>query len=60
MSDTEERPQESKLRHRMTNAKLVVARATAHIMVYPGAQATPLVKDARDALSGLIEEIQRR
>lgn len=60
MSDTEERPQESKLRARMTNARLVVSRAIKHIAVYPAAQATPLVKDMKTALCGLIEEIERR
>lgn len=60
MSDTDERPQESKLRQRMTEARLVLARATTHCSVYPAAQATPLVKDMKTALSGLIEEIVRR
>lgn len=60
MSDVEERPQESKLRQRMTDAHLAVSRATQHCKNFPGAQATLLVRDLKDALSGLIEEIVRR
>lgn len=60
MSDTEERPSDSKLRERVMNARLAISRATKHIAVYPAAEATPLVKDMRTALSGLIEEIERR
>lgn len=61
MSDTEETsPWESKLRERVTNARLAVSRAAKHISVYPGAQATFLVRDMKIALSDLIEEIEHR
>ena len=58
---TDEMPvQESKTRQRLTQAQLAVARAANHCRLYPGAQATPLIRDMQSALSGLIEEIQRR
>lgn len=52
--------QESKTRARMTIARLVVARAANHCRLYPGAHATLLVRDLKDSLSSLIEEIERR
>lgn len=44
----------------MVEANLVVSRAAAHIAVYPQAAATPLVRDMKNALSALIEEVQRK
>lgn len=61
MSATDDIPvQESKTRERMTAARLAVARATSHIKFYPASTSTPLVTDMKTALSGLIEEIERR
>lgn len=61
MSTTDDMPvQESKTRARMTEARLVVARAANHRRLFPGAQATPLIRDLQTSLSNLIEEIERR
>lgn len=61
MTATDETPvQESKTRQRVTQGQLAVSRAAKHCALYPGAQATPLIRDMQTALSGLIEEILRR
>lgn len=52
--------EESKTRERVTQAQLAVSRGAKHCALYPGAQATPLIRDMQTALTGLIEEIQRR
>lgn len=61
MSTEDDMPvQESKTRQRVTQGQLAVSRAAKHCALYPGAQATPLIRDMQSALSGLIEEVQRR
>lgn len=43
---------------RLVHAKLSIQRAATYIARYPHATATPVVKDLKDALAALIDELE--